>query len=178
MKKSLCLVILSSSIICQCLAGTALPAFAASQRMARSTTRVEQVIPIHQWERGSWYPGRAWRQHISHGAFPFPEINQFHVGNSNYNNAIHSVGHGIGNTGNSGHNRGHNEDNDASDGNQIITPSHLRGFRRVNQYYYGNSNYNNPIYHQGYDQANNGNSGTNGGLNQDNSSNGGNQIIG
>ena len=174
MKKGFCLVILSLLLACLGLAGTALPASAASEHAASSAIKLEQT---HKWRRGSWYHNRDW-WHFSHGGAAPREINQFREGNSNFNNPIHSVGHGIGNTGNSGHNRGRNEDNDGSDGNQIITPSRLIGYRRVNQYYHGNSNFNNPISHLGYDQANNGNSGTNDGLNQDNSSNGGNQIIG
>lgn len=178
MKNGLCLLILSLLLACSCLMENTLPAFAASRHAAIVATRIEQVVPTYKWKTRTRYHSRSWWWHVSHGGSPAPEINQFHEGNSGFNNPIYSVGHDIGNTGNSGHNRGHNEDNDTNSGNQLMATSHLRGFHRVNQYYYGNSNYNNPIHHWGYNQANDGNSGVNDGLNQDNNTNSGNQIIG
>ena len=176
-KKRLCLAILSLLLACICLSGTTLPVFAAPERVAISAAQAVRTTPMHKWRGGSGYHSRGWWWRFFHRGSNSQEINQFHQGNSGFNNPIYSVGHDIGDTGNSGHNRGRNQDNDSNGGNQLVTTNRLRGHRRVNQYYYGSSNYNNPVYHRGYNQANNGNSGLNDGLNQDDSSNGGNQII-
>ena len=176
-KKGLFLLIISTIFLGFSLSGGTISASAATEKMVGPIAHHAWTAPLYRVRRAHWSPRRAWWWHVSHEGAP-GEINQFRSGNSDFNNPIRSIGHGISNTGNSGHNRGRNEDNDTNDGNQILTPSHLGRFRRVNQYNYGNSNYNNPVLHIGYDQINNGNSGTNDGLNQDNSSNGGNQIVG
>lgn len=179
MRKGLFLVILSVTLACLGLSGTALPAFAAPARLTASVNLESGATPVHKWRRGSHSPGLAGRRRFYHRGFGSHELNQSHWGNSNYNNPVYTVGgHGQGNAGNAGHNRGHNQDNSLNGGNQLVALHRLRGYRRINQDYYGNSNYNNSAVHRGgYNQGNTGNSGTNDGLNQDNDSNGGNQII-
>lgn len=167
-------VMLSIVLACLCLASSVPPVFAASAHVSASALRGSSAAPVHRWRRAHWQrnsPGRWGFWHLS-------ELNQYRHGNSDFNSPKYSVGHNIGNSGNSGHNRGWNQDNDSSGGNQLIAGNRLAHFRRINQYYYGNSDFNNPAYHRGYNQENNGNSGLNDGINQDNSSNDGNQIIG
>jgi hypothetical protein len=171
-RKGFCLIILSIIVLaCLCLSGTALPAFAAP---AHVTIPAIQTAPVYRWH------SRAWWGHFHHRGSAGLEINQYHRGDSNY--GIPTVtygGHGQGDSGNGGYNRGHNQDDSVNGGNQLIASPQLSGYRRVNQYSAGNSNYHNSFTHWGgYNQGNTGNSGHNLGLNQDNSSNSGNQIIG
>lgn len=178
-RKGFYLLLLSVLLACLCLAGTAVPAFAASAQVAISAHQASSAVPVHRWKRGNRYPGRAGWRRFPHGGYGSQELNQSHWGDTNYNNPVYTIGgHGQGDSGNDGHNRGHNQDNSINGGNQLVTVQRLRGYHRINQCYYGNSNYNNGVVHRGgYDQGNTGNAGTNDGLNQDNSANGGNQIV-
>lgn len=178
-RKGLCLLILSVLLACLWLASTAVPVFAAPAHVAIPVHQVSRAHPLQRWQRGGRYPGRIGWWRFPHRSYGSQELNQTYRGNSNFNNPIYTVGgHGQGDSGNAGHNRGHNQDNSSNGGNQLVTLHRLRGYHRINQCYYGNSNYNNSVVHRGgYDQGNTGNAGTNDGLNQDNSSNSGNQIL-
>ncbi|HEY0754431.1 MAG TPA: hypothetical protein VGD98_10745 [Ktedonobacteraceae bacterium] len=180
MKKGLCRAFFCLALACGCLLASALPAFAASERSASSVQRARLTTSVHKVKKRNWYLShQAWRRYAYEGDSR-QEINQFRQGNSNHDNPTFTRGgHGQGNSGNYGYNRGHSQDNSLNGGNQIINTSRLKGYRRINQYSFGNSNYRNSITHYGgYDQGNTGNSGSNKGLNQDNSSNSGNQIVG
>jgi hypothetical protein len=172
-KKGFCLATLSLLFACFCLSYTALPAFAAPAHVTISAIQVTRTASARRWHSRTWWP------HFYHRGSKGLEINQYHQGDTNHDIPTTTYGgHDQGNTGNNGHNRGHNQDDSLNGGNQLIVTSRLRGYRRVNQYYSGDSNYRNSFVHWGgYDQGNTGNSGSNEGLNQDDSSNGGNQII-
>jgi hypothetical protein len=178
-RKVFCIALVSLLLACQCLLGTALPAFAAPARVTISSYRIALTTPAYRGRRRGWHPKRAW-WHFHHRGFAGLEINQYHRGNSGYGiPTITYGGHGQGNSGNGGYNRGHNQDDSGNGGNQLIISPRLSGYRRINQYSVGNSNYHNSFTHWGgYNQGNTGNSGHNIGLNQDNSLNSGNQIIG
>ncbi len=177
MKKSVCLTLLSFLLACFCLSWTSLPVLAAPAHTTIASRQTTHTTPVSRRKGRVWHPG-----YPRWGGLPpydpgFEEINQYHIGDTNFNNPANPVGHGQGNSGNHGHNRGRNQDNSSNGGNQMVLLNHSRGNRRVNQYSYGRSNYNNPRHSHGYDQGNSGNDGRNDGLNQDNSSNGGNQIL-
>lgn len=174
MRKGLCLASLSLLLVYLCLIGTALPAFAAPAHMATSVVQTALTTPAHRWH------GRAWWRHFHHRGSAGLEINQHYWGDTNHDIPTTTYGgHGQGNSGNGGYNRGHNMDDSANGGNQFIALPRLSRHWRVNQYYVGDSNYRNSFAHWGgYQQGNTGNSGHNEGLNQDNSLNGGNQILG
>ncbi len=156
------------------LACTAPPAYADVLHTTASATRARIATPRYRWHHPVW----RWRIH--HYGFIGPEINQYHWGDSNHDIPTTTYGgHDQGNTGNNGYNRGHSQDNSANGGNQLSASPHLYGYRRINQYTVGNSNYRNSFVHWGgYDLGNTGNSGHNDGFSQDNSANGGNQILG
>jgi hypothetical protein len=177
-RKGLCIAIVSVLLAGQCLLGTALPAFAAPARV--TTSAFQSVVTTQTYRGRRWHhsPARLW--HFHHRRLTGLEINQYHRGDSSHGIPIVTYGgYGQEDSGNDSYNRGHNQDNSSNGGNQLIVSPRLSEYRRINQYSVGNSNYHNSFTHWGgYNQHNSGNSGHNSGLNQDNSENGGNQIIG
>ncbi|HXR65841.1 MAG TPA: hypothetical protein VN729_07955 [Ktedonobacteraceae bacterium] len=178
MRKGFCIAIMSLLLAGQCLLGTALPAFAAPARV--TTSAFQSVLTTSIYRGRGWHhsPARWW--HFHHWGSAGLEINQYHQGDSDHDIPVVTYGgHGQEDSGNTSDNRGHNQDNSSNGGNQLIVSPRLSEYRRINQYSVGHSNYRNSFTHWGgYDQHNSGNSGHNIGLNQDNSENGGNQIIG
>lgn len=179
MSKSLCRVFLSLLLACLGLVSAVLPADAAPVAVKTSVISHLSTRDVQRWKGRRGWQTRFWRGRRSHGGPGIPEINQYFHGNTDYNHFYYIVGvNRQANSGNVGVNRGHNQDNSVNGGNQMLLSGRLR-YRRVNQYYYGNSHFNRrSIRIGGYDQVNSGNDGWNRGVNQDNSSNGGNQIVG
>lgn len=181
MNKGLYRALFSLLLACFCLAEAALPAYAAPARVKFVTTRAQVTTSVHR-RRGTRalrpYSSRGW--HPYHSGAGSSEINQYFHGNTDFNHFKYVVGTSREeNSGNVGYNRGHNQDNSTNGGNQMLLSGRPIRYRRVNQYYYGNSHFNRRGYRfNGYDEINSGNDGTNRGVNQDNSTNGGNQIIG
>lgn len=176
MKKRFLTFIFSTLLACLCLTGTALPVYAAPTRVTTPVPRTMLAAAARPERKEGRAHGPAW-WHFPRRDPSIQEINQLHVGNGNYNNLTNPAGHDQGNTGNHGHNRGHSQDNSLNSGNQLAQLRRLGGYRRINQYTYGNNNYNNRIISRGYNQSNSGNNGLNDGFNQDDSVNSGNQII-
>lgn len=173
MKKWFFVLIFGTLLVCLHLPGIALPVYAAP---ARVMTPARQAAPAVVQRRENRAHSPAW-WHFPRGYPSIQEINQVHRGDGNYHIFLNPVGHDQNNTGNHGHNRGHNQDNSVNSGNQLSQLQRLGGYRRINQYFYGNSDYDNKIISNGYNQSNTGNNGLNDGFNQDNSVNNGNQII-
>ncbi len=160
MKKALYLVMFTLSGFLLLLPGMALPAFAASARV--TTTALKSA------SRGAT------------GAPPWlypQENNQYFHGSSNSGNYQRFTGHNLGNTGNQGYNRNVNQGNSTNGGNSLINQSLRRGYRRNNQFYWGQGNNSNTLIYEGDNEGNSGNQGLNDGINQDNSTNAGNQVV-
>lgn len=180
MSKGLYRAIFSLLLACCCLAGAALPAYAASARVKISRSGVVATTSAHRWKGKRVFQHQSWGQRLHRGGPGLSEINQYYHGNTDYNHFYYVVGtRHQGNSGNVGYNRGRNQDNSLNGGNQTVLSGRHVGYRRVNQYYYGDSHFGRHATRLwGYDEVNSGNDGTNRGMNQDNSSNGGNQLIG
>lgn len=85
-------------------------------------------------------------------------------------------GHDQGNSGNHGVNSGYTEDDSSNDTNQILIRSPF-DHRRINQSFQNCSTDSSNLHYFGARQGNSGNNGYNAGVNEDNSSNIGNQIV-
>jgi len=185
-KKGLCAVLLSLLLAGFYAFISALPVYAASTQTHTQRHPIAWVrsnVRVHH-TAAHWYrhAPRHWRVHASFAGNGNSglEINQYHRVNTNHDTpTITYGGHGQGNSGKTGYNRSRSQDNSANGGNQITASSSLSHYRRFNQYAVGDSNYRNSyIHYGGYNQGNTGNSGQNEGLSQDNSANGGNQLLG
>ena len=168
MKKRVCSVLLSQLLTLLLALGNASPALAATKQEAHPRATASQNAL--SYARSRWHrPGHLFLgTHIDNQHDQDTLINS---GNKTYR------GSRQGNSGNSRYNGGFNQDNSSNLGNQIIHRRGLRERRRNNQFLRSSSFNSSNLYYQGHDQGNSGNSGYNHGYNQDDSSNGGNQII-
>ncbi len=168
MKKRVCFILLSQSLILLLALNIASPARAATNQTMSMHATARQDTSSHT--RPRWYgPG------YSFGA---PHIDNQHGQDTLINSGNKTYrGSSQGNSGNSHYNGGFNEDNSSNLGNQIIHRPGLRERRRNNQFLRSYSLNSSNLYYWGHNQGNSGNSGHNRGYNQDDSGNGGNQII-
>lgn len=167
MRKGICFILVSLSVLLLCMMSITSPAFASTRQATTPRTKLARTSATSAGQRRP--VGRLSSER---------QVNNQHVhavarnsGNKYYR------GYGQGNSGNRSYNHGYNEDDSDNGGNQVVNHRGITRYSRNNQYFQIKATNSFNYHYAGYLQGNSGNGGENSGYNRDNSENFGNQVI-